>query len=69
MKNSFGTRLRDLRTEQGIGQIELAQKLGVSSGVISLWENDLTNPTLSNIVSIAKFFGVSLDFLAGISDF
>lgn len=69
MDYSFGNRLKELRTENGIGQIELAQKLGVSRGIISLWENDLREPKLSNIVTIAKFFGVSLDFLAGLSDF
>ena len=69
MKDSFGNRLKDLRTEDGIVQVELARNLGVSRGIISRWEHDLVEPTLSNIVAIAKFFGVSMDFLAGLSDF
>ena len=68
-KETFAERLKDLRTEKHIGQIELADKLQVSRGIISLWENGLREPTLSSLVKIAVFFGVSLDYLAGITDF
>ena len=68
MKNIFGERLKDLRQEKDIGQIELAKSLGVSKGVISLWENGLREPKLSNLVLIARYFDVSIDYLAGITD-
>ncbi len=68
MKNVFGEKLKDLRLEKGLGQVELAQKLGVSKGIVSLWENDLREPKLSNLIAIAQFFGVSIDFLAGLEN-
>lgn len=68
MEESFGTRLKILRMEKGMGQIELSEALKVSRGIISLWENDLREPKLSNLVTIAQYFGVSIDFLAGIVD-
>ena len=68
MKEKFSERLKLLRQEKNIGQIELAAKIGVSKGVISLWENDLREPKLSNLILLAKFFNVSLDYLAGLSD-
>lgn len=68
MENEFGERLKGLRQEKEIGQIELAKNLGVSKGVISLWENGLREPKLSNLISIAKYFGVTIDYLAGIAD-
>ena len=34
-------------------------------GLISLWENGLREPTLSNLVALADYFDVSLDFLTG----
>ena len=68
-KNKFAERLKDLRSEKNIGQIELADKLQVSRGIISLWENGLREPTLTSLIRIATFFGVSLDFLAGLSDY
>ena len=66
MMNSFKDNLKTLMQERKIGQVELAKVLGVSNGIISLWENGLREPTLSNLVAISKFFGVSLDFLAGL---
>ena len=68
MKEIFAERLKDLRTEKGIGQEKLADILEVSHGTISLWENGLREPKLSNLVRIAKHFGVSIDYLAGLED-
>lgn len=65
MNGLFTERLRELRAEQGVSQIMLAESLGVSKGIISLWENGLREPTLSNLVALADFFGVTLDYLTG----
>lgn len=63
--NAFGERLKELRQENGIGQVELAKKINVSKGIISFWENGLREPTMSNLISLADFFGVTLDYLVG----
>ena len=68
MENIFGERLKELRTAKNIGQIELASKIGVSKGVISLWENGLREPKLSNLILLARFFDISIDYFAGIID-
>lgn len=61
--------MRELRQERGMGQVELARKINVSKGIISLWENGLRDPTLTNLIALAQVFGVSLDFLAGLQDY
>ena len=66
MKNIFGERLKELRVENGIGQVKLAEDLNVSKGIISRWENGLREPKLSNLVSLAQYFQVSIDYLAGL---
>lgn len=68
MKQSFGAKLKELRQERGIGQVELASAIHVSKGVISLWENDLREPVMSNLIALADFFDVSLDDLTGRQD-
>ncbi len=65
MESCFAERLKELRTEKGIGQVELSNAIGVSKGVISLWENGLREPKLSNLLALAQYFKVSLDYLAG----
>ena len=65
---NFAERLRELRLEKGIGQIELALAINVSKGIISLWENGLREPKLSNLISLSNYFEVSLDCLVGFID-
>lgn len=64
---SFSERLKELRLEKGLGQVALAKELGVGKSVISLWEKGQCEPTLGNLIKIADYFGVSLDFLAGLT--
>ena len=66
MNTNFAENLKELRLEKGIGQVELAEKIGVSKGIISLWENGKREPTLSSLVALAKYFDVSIDTLVGI---
>ena len=61
----FGERLKELRQEKNIGQVELAAKIGVSKGIISLWEKGKREPTLSSLVAIADYFSITIDYLIG----
>ena len=67
-KNEFKENLKLLRQEQNIGQVELAKQLGVSKGIISLWENGLREPNMSSLISLSKFFHVSIDYLVGLEN-
>ena len=58
MKEVFSERLRELRQERGLGQVQLAKELDVGKSVISLWELGKCEPTLSKLVAMARFFGV-----------
>ena len=68
MDSIFSERLKELRKESDVGQIQLADALGVSKGIISLWENGLREPKLSNLIALAKFFDVTIDFLVGLEN-
>ena len=65
---TFGERLLELRKEKGLSQIDLAKQLSVGKSIISLWEKNECEPTLSRLISIAKFFDVSIDYLAGMEE-
>lgn len=66
MKNAFSENLKYLRLEKGIGQVKLANELGVSKGIISFWENGLREPTMNSLIKIANYFSVSIDWLVGL---
>jgi len=65
---TFGKILKELRKELNISQIALAKELGVSKSIISLWELDTCEPTLSKLKEIALFFKVTTDYLCGLED-
>jgi len=69
MKTSFGNRFKELRQERNIGQRELAKPMGVGKGTISMWESGQREPILPYAVIAAKFFEVSLDYLAGLAEY
>ncbi len=60
--------MQGLRTERNISQATLAKELGVARAAISFWENGVNEPKLSYLIAIAKYFGVTLDYLAGLED-
>lgn len=69
MRNdAFKNNLKMLRQEKGLGQVALSQELGLSKGIISLWENGLREPNMSSLIILAKFFNVSIDYLVGLED-
>ena len=63
----FQTRLCDLREEKNLKQKELASKLNLKASAISKYEQGLTQPSLATIIKMAEIFGVSVDYLLGLS--
>ncbi len=72
----LGGRLALLRKEKGMSQAEFGKEFALFSGLskpvliptISSWEQNHRQPTMSTIVQLALFFGVSCDYLFGITD-
>lgn len=59
----FRDRLFDLRRQAGLSQEELANLLGVTRQAVQKWEAGTSRPDMDNLVSLAEYFKVSLDFL------
>lgn len=61
-------RLKYLRTEKGENLEKVAEYLNVSIQTISNYENEKRDMTPDTIIKLAKYFGVSTDYLLGKSD-
>lgn len=59
--------LRDLRNERDAKQSTIAIDLSISRGTYSSYENGITPPT-ETCIRIAEYFGVSLEYLLGLSN-
>ncbi len=63
--NYLGKIIKELRSEEGISQRELGNRLGVCNQAVSFWESGQREPDLDMLIKIAKYFQVSVDFLLG----
>lgn len=57
--------LKMMRTEHAITQQQLAKKLNISLKTISHWETGYTEPSITQLISIADLYSISLDELVG----
>lgn len=64
----FCARIKDLRKDKKLSARELADKLSVSDSTIVRWENGTMMPTIDKLYELAKFFGVTADYLLGLED-
>lgn len=64
----IGERLLDLRKDAGLTQDELAAILKINKHSISSYEREKSEPPDAIKIEIAKYFGVSVDYLLGLTD-
>ena len=58
-----GALIAQARRERGLTQKELSQALHVSAQAVSKWETGTADPSTSNLLALAKLFGVSAEEL------
>ncbi len=64
----LGEKIQYCRKKVGMSQDALAEKIGVSRQAISKWELGEAVPEISNLASLAKTFGVTVDWLISEED-
>lgn len=64
----FKDRLKELRILNGLSQMQLSVKTGISQSAIAKWELGKTEPTASAIITLAIFFNESTDYMLGVED-
>lgn len=58
-------RIRSLREDRDLRQIDVAQATGIDQKTLSNYETGKTNPDSYALTRLADFFGVSIDYLVG----
>jgi hypothetical protein len=62
----FGQRLKELRVQAGMTQLQLAQRMGVTKSVVSFYELQERTPSPDILVKLSGIFKVSTDYLLGL---
>ncbi len=63
-----GQRITSMLSRNGLKQKDLALRMGVAQGIVSYWATGSRHPTLDQLVVLSDIFGVSVDYLLGLSD-
>ena len=61
----FSNIIKDLRKKEKYTQAELAAKLSVNQTTVSCWETGKATPPPEMLMTLAQFFGVTVDYLMG----
>ena len=67
-------RLKQLRTEKELSldmviyDLEKKYEVEINKGHLSRWENDKNDPSIRFVAYLAKYYGVSVDYLLGLTD-
>lgn len=64
----FLERLLALRKANNLTQVEISKAIGITSRTYQRYECGEREPNLSTLIALAKFYKVSLDYLAGLTD-
>lgn len=64
----FSERLKKLRNSLNITQKDFAEKIGITASALSAYENNLKNPSIAVAKRIAETFGISIDWLCGLTE-
>ena len=57
--------LKKLRTDRKLTQIALQMKTGIEQALLSKYESGIRIPTTENLIILADFYNVSIDYILG----
>ena len=60
--------IKELRDEKGVTQAVVAKNCGITATCVSQLESGARNPTGSTVRELAKYYGVTTDYLLGLED-
>ncbi len=63
-----GNVLKKLREKIGKTQKQVAEDLGYHTTTYARWEQDLHNMKFIDVINIAKYYNVSIDYIAGLTN-
>ena len=63
-----GKRIAELRKKEGLSQANLSEKIGLHLKTISKAERGVNGLSVDNLIALAEYFRVSLEYLVGIEE-
>ena len=67
-KKIYTNRIKNLREDRDLRQVDVAAATGIDQRSLSNYETGKTNPDSYAIIALAQFFGVTCDYLLGVTE-
>ena len=64
----FANRLKEIRKEKNMTQVQLAEALGVSKGTVAMWEIGKRQPNFETLNALSDIFDKRIDYILGYSN-
>lgn len=64
----FAERLKELRKDKNMTQVQLAEELGVSKGTVAMWEIGKREPNFETLNRLSDIFDKRIDYILGYSN-
>ena len=58
---NIGKKIKELRLEKGLSQMQLGKLIGVSQKAVDYWERSVNEPKAGYIIALVKAFDVTFD--------
>ncbi len=65
MKNTLGSRIKELRKNRDLTQQQLAKLLGISASSVGMYEQDRRKPDNETLLKLCNVFDTSADYILG----
>ena len=62
---TFADRLKEMRADRSITQVQLAADLGVSKGTVAMWETGKREPNFETVCTLSDYFDRRVDYILG----
>jgi transcriptional regulator with XRE-family HTH domain len=62
----LGNKLKELRLNKSLTQVQVASRIGISKSRISSYEMNTNEPSLDILIKLASLYNVSVDSLLGL---
>ena len=61
--NEIYKHIEKLRKDNGMTQVELAGRLGISRSAVNAWEMGISKPHINHVIELANVFNITTDYL------
>ena len=62
---NFAERLKEMRADKGITQVQLAADRGISKGTVAMWETGKREPNFETVCTLSDYFDRRIDYILG----